>query len=227
MSNFSRLVLVGAVAIATPALAQNTLFSQKDIEGAVACGGADSLAVGDVMLCTCASDAMSGSVWGSDVYTSDSSVCAAARHAGAVSINGGAVVLTGEDGQESYEGSERNGVTTRDWRSYGSSFTVVAANTMIDLAQCSVLPSDVDRQTCHCPEGRGNTGSIWGYGPYTSDSDICSAARHTGIIGSDGGIVTVLRAQGLGAYSAGTSNGVTSSAWSSYGSSIVFDWNAQ
>ena len=226
MFGFSRLLLVGALLAASPVAAQTITFSAQDIANAPACDSARGLEEGDTALCQCASDAMSGSVWGSDAYTSDSNVCAAARHAGAVSPAGGAVVLMGVAGQEAYEGSERNGITTRDWGSYGSSFIVASATAMTALAECGVLPSDADRLTCQCPKAVGNTGSLWGYGPYTSDSDICSAARHTGIIGTDGGAVTVLRTQGLEAYVGGTSNGVESSAWASYGSSIVFDWNA-
>lgn len=227
MLNFSRVMSVGLMMAASPVLAQDMLFSAKEIDAAPACSGAHDLSEGEAMLCHCASDAMSGSVWGSDAYTSDSNVCAAALHSGAVSPNGGAVVLTGEAGQTSYDGSERNGITTRDWGSYGSSFTVAAANAMTALAECGVLPSDVDRLNCQCPAGEGNTGRVWGFGPYTADSDICSAARHTGIIGTSGGVVTVLRVQGLESYAQGASNGVEASSWSSYGSSIVFDWNDQ
>lgn len=64
------------------------------------------------------------SVWGSDVYTSDSSVCLAAIHAGAITDGGGRVLATLEDGLESYTGSERNAVVTSDYESWDTSLTV-------------------------------------------------------------------------------------------------------
>ncbi len=225
MLNILRVATVGVVFVSA-ASAQEATISSQDLSSATACQSARGLESGEGVLCSCAPDAMSGSVWGTDAYTSDSSVCAAALHAGAVPPSGGVVVMTGAAGLESYQGSERNGITTRDWGSYGSSFFVEAAVIGAGLEQCGVLPSDVDAWTCACPEGSGSSGSVWGYGPYTSDSDICTAARHTGLIDGKGGTVTVLRVQGLERYVGGMSNGIETRDWNSYGSSIVFDWNA-
>jgi hypothetical protein len=68
-----------------------------------------------------------GIVWGTDVYTSDSVVCRAARHAGAVGPNGGVVRVTAAPGQQSYAGSNRNGVQTDSYGSWPASFRVTAA----------------------------------------------------------------------------------------------------
>ena len=66
-----------------------------------------------------------GTVWGTDIYTNDSSVCAAAVHAGVISSStGGLVVVTKADGQESYVGSDRNGISTLSYSAWGGSFTV-------------------------------------------------------------------------------------------------------
>ncbi|MCB1168528.1 MAG: hypothetical protein KDK37_03080 [Leptospiraceae bacterium] len=65
-----------------------------------------------------------GSIWGTDIYTTDSSICKAALHAGVIKQDGGKVSVELLPGQDSYEGSERNGVTTSSWPSYGSSFKV-------------------------------------------------------------------------------------------------------
>lgn len=65
-----------------------------------------------------------GAVWGTDIYTSDSAICTAAIHAGAITTDGGLILIRLEDGQESYEGTERNDVTTRDWGSWGESFSI-------------------------------------------------------------------------------------------------------
>ncbi len=220
------ITFIGALIAPLGVWAQDLTFTQGEIDAAEACTSADGLVGEQWQLCTCAPEAMAGSVWGVGPYTSDSSVCAAARHAGAVPAEGGAVLLTAAPGQDSYEGSEANGITTRDWGSYGSSFQVASAPLESMLEACTVMPSGAETHSCHCPEAKGNTGSVWGYGPYTADSDICSAARHAGYIDGDGGDVTVLRIQGLEAYASGASNGIETSDWGAYTSSIVFDWNA-
>jgi hypothetical protein len=73
--------------------------------------------------CTCAADATgSGAVWGTSPYTTDSSICAAARHAGATTSKGGEVTLKKSAGCPSYAGSTANGVTTTSWGSFDTSF---------------------------------------------------------------------------------------------------------
>lgn len=68
----------------------------------------------------------SRSVWGSNPYTDDSSVCKAGVHAGVISYrSGGRVHIQPRPGQNRYVGSERNGVRTSDYGSWGGSFTVV------------------------------------------------------------------------------------------------------
>jgi hypothetical protein len=74
--------------------------------------------------CTCAANAGTGggSVWGSGVYTTDSNICKAAVHAGAVSSTGGSVTVKKSAGCPSYTGTVANGVTTEPWGSFDSSF---------------------------------------------------------------------------------------------------------
>lgn len=65
-------------------------------------------------------------VWGSDPYTDDSAVCHAAVHAGAITFErGGRVTIAMRPGQNRYAGSTRNGATTRDYRRWPGSFTVL------------------------------------------------------------------------------------------------------
>ncbi len=67
----------------------------------------------------------SGSVWGTDVYTDDSQLAKAAVHAGVLAIGEtGVVAVTILPGQDGYEGSTRNGVTTFSYGRYGGSFRV-------------------------------------------------------------------------------------------------------
>lgn len=65
-----------------------------------------------------------GSVWGTDTYSDDSSICAAAVHAGAISFSGGTVTIEIRPGLSAYSGSTRNGVTTHDWGQWTGSFIV-------------------------------------------------------------------------------------------------------
>jgi hypothetical protein len=72
--------------------------------------------------------ASSGSVWGSDVYTTDSTIAAAAVHAGVLRDGQrGRVKITVLDGRDSYAGSTRHGVTSSSWGSYGGSFRIERA----------------------------------------------------------------------------------------------------
>ena len=66
-----------------------------------------------------------GSVWGTDVYTGDSSLAIAAVHAGAVTPGETAVVrVTVVRPLNSYQGSVRNGVASHDYERYGTAYRV-------------------------------------------------------------------------------------------------------
>jgi len=66
------------------------------------------------------------SIWGTDVYTYDSSICTAAVHAGRISLAaGGVVTIQIEPGQASYAASVRNGITSSSYGSWGGSFRFV------------------------------------------------------------------------------------------------------
>lgn len=73
---------------------------------------------------TCPVNCKTGSVWGTDLYTTDSSICVAAVHAGVIGANGGPVKVTLKPGKPSYTGTARNGVTTSQWNAFDKSFTV-------------------------------------------------------------------------------------------------------
>lgn len=72
-------------------------------------------------ICPPARDPSPFPVWGTDIYTDHSSICAAAVHAGAITLSGGAVrilELDGLDGFSAYQGTSRNGITSlesADW----------------------------------------------------------------------------------------------------------------
>ena len=76
----------------------------------------------------CPPDGVLGTVWGTDVYTDDSSVCTAAVHAGLITeVEGGEVVIEISAGLEAYEGSTANGVTTSAYGSWSGSFSFADA----------------------------------------------------------------------------------------------------
>jgi hypothetical protein len=95
-----------------------------------------------------------GTVWGSKTYTSDSSICSAALHVGAIDRNGGIVTIQIMPGSEFYTGSTSNGVTTSDYSSYESSFVFVNAqtsksqnNTSLDIPSQGILSIKFDDGT--------------------------------------------------------------------------------
>lgn len=92
----------------------------------------------------CPPDARDGSVWGTDVYTSDSLICTAAVHAGRFTrAEGGRVEIEIWPGLDAYRGSTRHGVTTSSYGSYSSSFAVLPLSGCLD-GKKSEDESDVD-----------------------------------------------------------------------------------
>lgn len=66
---------------------------------------------------------ISSRLWGTDLYTNDSSVCTAAVHSGLITVaNGGTVTIETRVGLSSYMGSARFGVTSQSYGSWGGSF---------------------------------------------------------------------------------------------------------
>jgi hypothetical protein len=86
---------------------------------------------------------------------------------------------------------------------------------------CGTYPLPQETYTCTCPAA-GAPGAVWGSGPYTADSDICTAALHAGVIGQQGGSVTAILRPGEASYAESTANGVTTQRWGSYDSSYDF-----
>lgn len=73
----------------------------------------------------CPDGGKESSAWGTDIYTLDSSICTAAVHAGKIQLEtGGPVTIQRYPGEPHYKGTERNGITTRDYNHYDASFIV-------------------------------------------------------------------------------------------------------
>lgn len=176
--------------------------------------------------CTCAAGTGGGTVWGSGPYTADSDLCQAARHAGAIDRNGGKILVARSEGLSGYTGSSQNGVTTQSWGAYDTSVEILRgkANARGDVAICGSFDAAQSPMTCACGPNSGG-GSVWGSGPFTADSDICTAAKFEGVIDAQGGSVTVLAVEGLQSYFGQSANGVTTQSWGAYQQSFTFNWN--
>lgn len=72
--------------------------------------------------------AVNASIWGTEVYTYDSDLAAAAVHAGVVKLGkSGIVKVTMVKSPDSHRGSTQNGVTSSNWGNYSASYTVEPA----------------------------------------------------------------------------------------------------
>ena len=224
---FALSLLLGAGAAGTLATAQQATAQQS----LPACP--ERLVDAASILCSCTAEATaSGSVWGSDLYTDDSRLCAAARHAGAIGAEGGAIWAFERPGLESSPAVTRNGVASSSWPAWRRSIAFrPAADASTASAQSGpeACPANVaglaegTALTCACTIEAMSRGSSWGDQTYTADSILCRAARHAGVIGAYGGTVRARVAPGQSSYSAATRNGITSSAWANYRVSLAFD----
>ena len=180
----------------------------------------------DTYTCVCTADQSRGTVWGSGPYTADSDLCQAARHAGAIGVNGGKILVARAAGQAQYSGSSQNGVTTQSWGSYDTSVEILRgkASAPANVAACGAFDAARSPMTCSCAPGAGS-GTVWGSGPFTADSDICAAAIFEGVIDAQGGNVTVLAVEGLDSYFGQSHNGITTQSWGQYQQSFTFNWN--
>ena len=69
-------------------------------------------------------------VWGTGMYSNDSSVCTAAVHQGVITLqDGGRVRIVIQPGQPSYTGTTRHGVVSQGYRAWGGSFSIESACT--------------------------------------------------------------------------------------------------
>ncbi len=171
------------------------------------------------------------SIWGTETYTDDSSVCTAAVHVGLITLaKGGTVTIEIQPGQPAYDAGEANGVTSQYYGAYAGSFTFPDAPP--GSGEFAAPPASWgqnvtglvvgDTRTLNCSPG-GPIASVWGTGVYTSDSSICTAAVLEGLITvADGGVVVAEVVNGEDSYKGSTANGVTSLDYASYPLSFEF-----
>ena len=182
---------------------------------------------------TCPAGGQAFTVWGTDVYTDDSSVCTAGVHAGLITFgDGGTVTIEIRPGQSSYTGTVRNGVTTKSYGSWSGSFVLVSGSagggggaalggSTWDATAKSFRGNVGKRYAFTCPAG-GQAFTVWGSGPYTDDSSACTAGVHAGVITfAGGGTVTIQIAAGASSYASTARNGVTTKSYGAWGGSFT------
>jgi hypothetical protein len=170
----------------------------------------------------CPAGGTAASVWGTDAYTTDSSICTAAVHAGLISLAaGGIVTIQVVPGFSAYSGSLRNGITTNNWTAYDASFRFPAQTTWATKA-LSYRGNNGLVLSFVCPPN-GTPATIWGTDVYTDDSPVCTAAVHAGLISlTGGGTIAAEILAGQSSYLGSTRNGITSTAYGVWQGSVVF-----
>lgn len=173
-----------------------------------------------------------GTLWGSRYYTDDSPVCLAAVHSGQITQEGGTFPFTLAEGQQTYVGSERNGVRSSDYGPFGGSFVFgplpepspildIGCGTTLDLVASNSTPVGTTIDV-RCPSDCSLTQAVWGSAIYTSDSGICKAAIHAGTLTIEGGVTQIRLAPGQDSYEGSSKNGVSTLGWRQWGRSFIF-----
>jgi hypothetical protein len=186
----------------------------------------------DVFSVQCPRGCTLGALYGTGTYSYDSSVCVAAVHAGAAKTEArGVVKVKMAKGLDAYRGSKRHGIQSHDSGGAAKSFFFTGFESKVDensMFSCSKSPRDLkkepgDKFTVTCPEGCGE-GVLYGTDVYTTDSSICLAALHAGVIeASKGGPVTVKVSKGSPSYKGSTARGVSSRDWLAYDGSFTVE----
>jgi hypothetical protein len=193
-------------------------------------------AEGQTLTLACSRGGEAHQVWGSDIYTDDSSICTAAVHSGLITFaDGGTVTIELRAGRSMFGASERNGVTTSSYGSWPHSFVfktpnmealVKAADELTPIlwnSPAAIVPFEAGKSLrFRCPAG-GKENNVWGTDTYTLDSSICTAAVHAGKIQLEtGGPVTIEMRPGEPSYKGSERNGIKTNDYGQYGSSFVF-----
>jgi hypothetical protein len=176
-----------------------------------------------------------GNVWGTDFYTSGSSICSAAVHAGMINArDGGKVQIRIRPGEKFYNGTACNGMISNRQNSYQGSFIFLNSaglpivNEQIQLIEWNETASDLNGKldqdfTYMCSPNGTVSNNVYGTDLYTNDSSICSAAVHAGIINAkNGGAVQIRIRPGEKFYNGTARNGMVSNHHDSYPWSFKF-----
>ena len=208
---------------------------------------------GSILVLSMTGSAAGGSIWGSGIYTSDSSLAAAAVHAGALA-NGekGQIIVEVLPSESSYKGSVSNGVTSASWGSYGMSFrflrflpssqgffssegsganipSVPATSAVVRVygfEDPTVLTKirTVPGAVIYFRVTGSTSGRVWGNDVYTIDSSLATAAVHAGLLfPGQTGIIKLTVLPGRSSYEGSSRNGVTTASYGPYGGSCSLE----
>jgi hypothetical protein len=215
---------------APPAAAPNAAPTTWEANATSLNGGS-----GQTFTLACSPGGTAHSVWGSDIYTSDSSICTAAVHSGLITFQqGGTVTIEMRPGRPVYGSSERNGVTSSAYGAWQSSFVFKTPNSdavvraaeeesaLLWTSNAGMLGAENGTTwKFKCP-ANGKEATVWGTDIYTIDSSICTAAVHSGKIQLDsGGPVTIELRPGESSYQGSARNGIKTNDYGAYGRSFV------
>jgi hypothetical protein len=183
----------------------------------------------------CPSGGQTGSLWGTDLYTDDSSICTAAAHSGLITVrDGGIITIRIKPGFDFYNGTNRNDITSNGYPKFGGSFVLLDRNGQPTLTKIPIkiidwgtsagnLRGRLGQKFTFICRRNGQTGSLWGTDLYTDDSSVCTAAVHKGIISTkNGGKITIIIRGGSDSYQGSKRNGLTSNSYRSFGGSFSF-----
>lgn len=180
--------------------------------------------IGEDITLYCPTDGVPAPTWGTDRYSSTSSMCTAAVHAGLITLEEGGAIAIRIMAGEAVTGSDRNEVTTLSRPAAAASFTFTNPRDFVadqlptpfgDLPLHPITwattaapswrqPSPIEAY--FCPVGAAQP--VWGTTVYSQDSSLCTAAVHAGLITLQGGPIVVQRLPGQGFYSGSAANGI-------------------
>ncbi|MBL8208738.1 MAG: hypothetical protein JNM09_31190 [Blastocatellia bacterium] len=178
-----------------------------------------------------------GRIWGTDIYTDDSSICTAAVHTGRINLqSGGSVTIEMRAGQSQYAGMARFGATSTGYGAWHGSFVFVGegvkppppppppgVETITWASSVTGLRGQIGKRVSYRCPANGSFRSVWGTDVYTDDSSVCTAAVHAGLIAPQaGGVVTIEMRAGQARYAGTARNGVTTAGYGVWHGSYVF-----
>jgi len=178
--------------------------------------------------------ASAGSVWGTGVYTIDSSLGAASIHAGLLA-NGqtGILKVTILPGQSSYMGSTQRGITSMSYGSYDLSYSIEPVTQSYQHIVAMIPDPGTMKNVAYATAGNtyvvwvtGTTkeSTIWGTDIYTLDSQLSQAVVHAGILEEgESGPVIVHIVEGQSHYTGSARNGITSAEYGQYSLSYTIE----
>jgi hypothetical protein len=136
-------------------------------------------------------------IWGTDVYTDDSSIARAAVHAGVLAVGQTKVVtVTILPGQSSYPASTRNGVTSASWGAWSGSYSFAGAGAVVGATVATAKPTLATGFVAATPTLSAGTrlvlpialsgGGNYTYQWYLNDKAIAGATANPYVIDSVG-----------------------------------------